>query len=114
VKLVEVAAESGYEAIEPWLRELDAYTKGGGSLKDLGKRIADLGMTVESAIGFAPWLVNDDEKRAKGVEQMKRDMDAVAQIGGKRIAPRPSEPTAARTRRSIFSRRPSATAPSAT
>ncbi len=89
VKLVEVAAEAGYDAIEPWLRELDAYVKGGGSLKDLGKRIADLGMTVESAIGFATWLVNDDAQRAKGVEQMKRDMDAVAQIGGKRIAAPP-------------------------
>jgi 2-keto-myo-inositol isomerase len=89
VKVAEVAAEAGFEAIEPWLRELDAYTKGGGSLKDLGKRIADLGMTVESAIGFAPWIVNDDEKRAKGVEQMKRDMDSVAQIGGKRIAAPP-------------------------
>src|SRR5580704_11389379 len=75
VKVVEVAAEAGFTAVEPWLRELDAYTKGGGSLKDLGKRIADLGLTVESAIGFAPWLVNDDDRRAKGVEQMKRDMD---------------------------------------
>ncbi len=89
VKVVEIAAEAGFGAIEPWLRELDAYGKSGGSLKDLGKRIADLGMTVESAIGFAPWIVDDDSARAKGLEQMKRDMDTVAQIGGKRIAAPP-------------------------
>lgn len=89
VKVVEIAAEARFQAIEPWLRELDAYVKTGGSLNDLGKRIADLGMTVESAIGFAPWIVDDDSARAKGLEQMKRDMDTVAQIGGKRIAAPP-------------------------
>jgi sugar phosphate isomerase/epimerase len=90
VKVVEIAAAAGFVAIEPWLRELDTYVKGGGSLKDLGKRIADLGMTVESAIGFASWIVDDDAQRAAGLEQMKRDMDSVAQIGGKRIAAPPS------------------------
>ena len=89
VKVVEIAAETGFSAVEPWLRELDAYTAAGGSLKDLGKRIVDLGLTVESTIGFAPWIVDDDAKRAEGLEQMKRNMDAVAQIGGKRIAAPP-------------------------
>jgi len=89
VKVVEIAAEVGFGAVEPWLRELDAYVKTGASLKDLGKRIADLGLSVESAIGFATWIVDDDAQRAKGLEQMKRDMDAVAQIGGKRIAAPP-------------------------
>ena len=89
VKLVEIAAGAGFAAIEPWLRELDPYADGGGSFDDLRKRIADAGLTVESAIGFAPWIVNDDAARAKGLEQMKRDMDRVAKIGGKRIAAPP-------------------------
>lgn len=89
VKLVEIVAGAGFSAIEPWLRELDAYADSGGSLDDLRKRIADAGLTVESAIGFAPWIVNDDAARTKGLEQMKRDMDRVAKIGGKRIAAPP-------------------------
>ena len=88
--LVEIAAKAGFQAMEPWIRELEAYVKGGGSLPDLGKKIADHGLTVESAIGFAPWIVDDNDKRAKGVEQMKREMDMVAQIGGKRIAAPPA------------------------
>jgi sugar phosphate isomerase/epimerase len=87
--LVEIAAKAGFTALEPWIAELDRH-KSAAPLKDLGKKIADLGMTVESAIGFAPWIVDDDTKRAKGVEQMKREMDMVAQIGGKRIAAPPA------------------------
>jgi sugar phosphate isomerase/epimerase len=88
--VVDIAAKAGFQALEPWISELDAHVKGGGSLKDLGKKIADQGLTVESAIGFAPWIVDDDAKRSKGVEQMKREMDMVAQIGGKRIAAPPA------------------------
>ena len=83
---IDIAAEAGYRAIEPWIGKIDAYVEKGGSLKDLAKRIADHGMTVESSIGFAQWIVNDDEKRTKGMEAAKRDMDRVAQIGGKRMA----------------------------
>jgi len=87
---VDIAAKAGFQAMEPWIREIDAHIKAGGSLKDLGKKIADNGLTIESAIGFAPWIVDDDAARAKGVEQMKREMDMVAQIGGTRIAAPPA------------------------
>ena len=32
------------------------------------------------------WIVNDDAQRSKAMEAAKRDMDRVAQIGGKRMA----------------------------
>ena len=83
---VDIAAEAGYRAIEPWIGKIDAYLDKGGSLKDLAKRISDHGMTVESSIGFAQWIVNDDERRSRAMEAAKRDMDRVAQIGGKRMA----------------------------
>ncbi len=83
---IEITAQAGYHAIEPWLRDIDAYADAGKSLKDLGKKIADLGLTVESSIGFFEWIVDDDARRAKALEQAKRDMDRVKQIGGKRIA----------------------------
>jgi sugar phosphate isomerase/epimerase len=89
VKEVEIAAKAGYDAFEPWTRELDQYVKDGGDLADLGKRIRDAGMTVESAIGFAEWIVDDDAKRKKGLEEARRCMDMVAKIGGKRLAAPP-------------------------
>lgn len=92
-KEVELAAKVGYNAIEPWLRELEDFQKKGGNLKDLGKKIADLGLKVESSIGFAEWIVDDDDRRKKGLETAKRDMEMVLAIGGKRIAAPPAGAT---------------------
>ena len=87
---VDAAAKAGYQGIEPWISSIHNHAKGGKSLKDLAKRISDAGLTVEGAIGFGKWAVDDDAERAKGLEEFKRDMDAVAQIGGKRIAAPPA------------------------
>lgn len=86
---LELAAKVGYHAVEPWIRELDDYVAAGGSLKDLGKRIRDLGLTIESAIGFPEWIVDDDERRQKGLDEALRCMNIMAEIGGKRIAAPP-------------------------
>ena len=86
---VGIAAKAGYQALEPWIRELDEHVKSGGSLKELGRRISDAGLTVESAIGFFEWAVDDDGRRRKALEEAKRNMDSVKQIGGKRIAAPP-------------------------
>jgi sugar phosphate isomerase/epimerase len=90
VEEIEITAKAGYDAIEPWIEKIHRYRDEGGSLTDLKKRTADLGITVESAIGFAAWIVDDDAQRAKGLEQFKRDMEAVAQIGGVRVAAPPA------------------------
>jgi sugar phosphate isomerase/epimerase len=86
VEELQIAARAGFKGVEPWVSELDEYVTSGGSLSDLRKRIADLGLSVESVIGFSPWVVNDDAKRAAGLEDARRVMDLTAQIGGKRIA----------------------------
>ena len=90
VEEIDIAGRAGYDAMEPWSDGLKTYADAGGSLKDLGKRIADHGMTIESAIGFAPWVVNDNQKRKAGLEQAKREMDRLAQIGGIRMAAPPA------------------------
>jgi len=90
---IEITAKAGYDAIEPWIRNINNYVTSGGSLKDVRKRIMDLGLTVESAIAFSRWIVDDDAERAKGIEQAKYDMDVLAQIGGKRIAAPPAGAT---------------------
>jgi sugar phosphate isomerase/epimerase len=94
VRVVEAAARAGFHAIEPWITELDAYTKAGGTLRDLGKRIADAGLTVENAIAFNAFLNDDPAERAAAMERLKTDMDKVAQIGGTRIAVPPGRAAA--------------------
>lgn len=87
---VKLASQAGYEGIEPWIGELQEYQKGGGSIADLGKLIADSGLTVIDAIGFAEWSVDDDARRKAGLENLNRDMELVAGLGGKHIAAPPT------------------------
>ena len=97
VAVVSAAAKAGFHAIEPWIMELDRYTSSGGTLKDLAKRIADAGLTVEDAIAFNSFLDDDETRRAASMEKLKIDMDKVVQIGGKRIAAPPGNNRAAVT-----------------
>ena len=89
VKELETASKAGFRAVEIWIETLQTYLTNGGTIAEARKRLGDLGITVENAIGFAPWIVDDEAARAKGLEQMKREMDQLAQIGCKRVATPP-------------------------
>ncbi|HVK13133.1 MAG TPA: sugar phosphate isomerase/epimerase family protein [Gemmataceae bacterium] len=88
-QVARLVGGAGYNAIEPWINELQAYARAGGNLKDLGKLFADLGLKVESSIGFARWIVDDAAERQKGLDEAKRDMEMVLTVGGTRIAAPP-------------------------
>jgi 2-keto-myo-inositol isomerase len=89
VREVEIASAAGYDGIEPWIPNLREYVQQGGSLKELRQRISDSGLTVDSAIGFAQWIHDDPTTREEALEEAKRDMDMLKQIGGTRIAAPP-------------------------
>ena len=86
---IDIASIAGYEGIELWVQDVVDYKKAGKSLSNLSKTIEASGLTVESAIGFAAWLVDDDEKRKQGYMQMKEEMEIMAQLGCRRIAAPP-------------------------
>ena len=93
IEQVAIAQKAGYDAIEFWLRDINKYVSEGGKLPDLKNRITDAGLTVESAIAFANWIVDDVEVRKKGLEQARKDMEIVTAIGGIRIAAPPAGAT---------------------
>ncbi len=88
-KELEIAAKAGYESVEIWISSLQDYLKKGNSLSETRRMINDLGLKVDGAIGFAPWIVDDPEVRSKAIEQLKTEMDQLAGIGCKRIAAPP-------------------------
>jgi sugar phosphate isomerase/epimerase len=88
-RVAELAAKVGYHALEPWIFELDDHVKAGGSLEALGRQVRDVGLTIESAIGFFDWTVDDDARRRKGFDEAKRSMERVRAVGGKRVAAPP-------------------------
>ncbi len=88
--LIDIASKAGYAAFEPWISEIDAYLKTGGTLKELRKRITDAGLAVPDVIGFSEWIVEDAGRRKKGLEQAKRsDMEWASEIGSAHIAAPP-------------------------
>jgi 2-keto-myo-inositol isomerase len=93
VQEIDIAAKAGYNCIEPWIREIDDYVKAGGSLPDLKKRLEDHNLSVESAIGFFDWIVDDDARRAKALAEARRNMELLQKIGGKRLAAPPTGAT---------------------
>lgn len=97
--LIDIAARAGYDAIEPWTSEIDEYVRAGGTLKDLRKRIEQAGLKVADVIGFSEWIVEDDSRRKKGLEQAKRDMGWAAEIGSPRIAAPPVGATGGMSKR---------------
>jgi sugar phosphate isomerase/epimerase len=86
VKYLEIASKAGYDGIELWVSDVKTYLSQGNTLSSLRSIIDASGLTVENAIGFAPWLTADDEKRKAGFGQMKEEMELMAALGCKRIA----------------------------
>lgn len=89
IKELEVASKAGFHSVEIWIDSLQAYLEKGGSLTDAKNRISDLGLTIENAIGFAKWIVDDEKTRFEGLEQLRREMDMLAKLGCFRTAAPP-------------------------
>src|SRR5690625_5977360 len=71
LEMVRIISEAGYDGIEPWEGELNAYEESGGDLKELGQRISDLGMSIPNVVALwdslhptqTSWEARSDERR---------------------------------------------------
>ncbi len=88
-KELEVAAQAGFRSVEIWINTFQDWLKAGNSFADTRRLLGDLGITPENAIGFAPWIIDDTEKRRKGLDQLKAEMEQLREIGCLRIAAPP-------------------------
>ncbi|RAJ94536.1 sugar phosphate isomerase/epimerase [Larkinella arboricola] len=88
VKELEVASKAGFRHVEIWMNSFQDYLKT-HTTADVRKLLGDLGLQVENAIGFAQWIVDDETTRTKGVDQLKQEMELLAEIGCKRTAAPP-------------------------
>lgn len=86
LKSIDIAARAGFDSLELWVQDVKEYKTNGGSMPALKKLIDDNKLTVEDAIGFAPWMVDDDAQRQAGFVQMHEEMQLMGEIGCKRIA----------------------------
>ena len=90
LKSLGIASAAGYDGVELWLSDIRGYLKQGHKVSLLATFMADRGLTVENAISFAAWMVNDAAKRKAGVQELEEEMKILAALGCRRIAAPPS------------------------
>jgi 2-keto-myo-inositol isomerase len=86
---VQVAAEAGYEGIELWVQDIEAYRVAGGTIGDLRAYIASAGVVVVNAIAFFPWADADSSTRERGFAQARREIELLAELGCPAVAAPP-------------------------
>lgn len=80
---VDIAIAAGYDAIEPWDRELDEYEKNGGELKQLAKKIKENGLFVPSMIGLWGCIPENEEAFQASLPATRNRMRMASEIGCK-------------------------------
>jgi hypothetical protein len=91
---IRIAAEAGYDAIEPWDSELADHERSGGSLADLGKHLRDLGLRVPSVIGLWNAIPETQEAWDAQLPASRDRMRMAHAIGAEHIQviPQPERP----------------------
>ncbi|WP_406696690.1 sugar phosphate isomerase/epimerase [Singulisphaera sp. Ch08] len=88
---IRIAGRLGYQALEPWNDEIDAYLRSGGTLDDLRKALADAGLKVVSVIALHGWILAEGADDAKVQEDCRRRMEQAAALGSPTIVASPPQ-----------------------
>ncbi len=87
---IKVTAEAGWDAIEPWINDLNEFEEGGGDLKALGREIKDRGLFVPNIIGLWNCLPATQEAWDASLEATRKRMRQSADVGSRFVAAIPS------------------------
>ena len=82
---VSIAAEAGFDGIEPWDSELEEFEKKGGNLKALGEEIKKLGLKVPSVIGLWNAIPGTMTEFEASLKETRRRMRMAHDIGAEHI-----------------------------
>jgi len=82
---IDVAAEAGFDGIEPWMRQLEAYEENGGSLEDLGRKLGDRGLFVPSVIGLWNAIPTNADAFEDNMSETRRRMGLAAALGAQQV-----------------------------
>ena len=86
---ISVAQEAGYQGIELWVSDIEAYINGGGTAKEIKSQLDNCGISFVNAIAFFKWTDRDEQVRKQGFEQAEREMNMLVEIGCEAVAAPP-------------------------
>lgn len=87
--MIEIASKAGYDAIEPWVEEIDTWTNSGRTLSQLRSLVSAHDLTIVNLIGFPTWSVPDEQKRKAGFEEARRCFDMAQELACPYVAAPP-------------------------
>ena len=87
---VRVTAATGWDGIEPWINELEEYENEGGDLKELARRITDLGLYVPNVIGLWSCMPDTQEAYEESLTATRERMRRAAAVGSLYVAAIPA------------------------
>jgi sugar phosphate isomerase/epimerase len=90
-KTVEVAERAGFDAIEPWMRQLEAYEENGGDLEQLGKQIKKRGLDVPSVIGLWDAIPHKRSTFESSLKDTRRRMRMASDLGANHVQTIPAK-----------------------
>lgn len=83
---IKLCAEAGFDGIELWVSDVDAYIEKGGDYATLRKLIDDSNLRLENMIAFSTWAADDPIKREEGIKTMRHNMEVSASLGSQFVA----------------------------
>lgn len=78
---IAIAGETGYEAVELWHEDIDAYFQSGGTPADIRKALQDHQLALPTTIYLKGWFETTGEEHARALEECKRRMQQAAELG---------------------------------
>jgi sugar phosphate isomerase/epimerase len=87
---IKAAAETGWDAIELWIDDLEKHEAEGGDLKELAKEIQGLGLFVPNIIGLWDAMPQGQEAFEQSLEKTRERMRRSAAVGSKFVAAIPA------------------------
>lgn len=82
---IRIAAEAGYDGIEPWEGELNEYEQNGGDLRELGREIRDLGMEVPNIVALWNAIPPNRDEWEQMQNDHRRRFRQSSEVGAKYI-----------------------------
>ena len=87
---IKVAARAGYEGVELWLSEIDAYVGQGGKLSEIKGMLDEHAVKLPNIIAFFQWANPDEELRKKELEEARRVLMIAQEIDCSYVAAPPA------------------------
>jgi 2-keto-myo-inositol isomerase len=86
---IRTAAEAGFEGIELWVNDIEAYLQKGGTLVEINNCLKESGIAFVNAIAFFKWSDADLHVREAGFAQAEREIAMLAELGCQAVAAPP-------------------------